>query len=134
MRPVALVIAPFKTATNEEKAQTIRAVHHLLAHGWTPVFLPWALDKALDDQRPEQRRIALECSSAFVQTVAMNLRNAAFQVGARVTEGMQRDIADWVSARSAAIEPVRPTLQSLGLAVPARHVRQLSWDAMDRPS
>jgi lipopolysaccharide export system ATP-binding protein len=77
MRPVALVIAPYKTATPEERSQTFRAANHLTALGWCPVFLPWALEKVLDDDRPEQRSIALECSAGFVATVARALRNPA---------------------------------------------------------
>jgi len=133
-RPVALVIAPYKTATSEEKAQTFRAVAHLAAHGWCPVFLPWALDKILDDQREEQRAIALECSSGFVTSLAKDLRNAAFQVGARITAGMEQDIADWQSQRAISLTiPILKDMNRLGLTPPATRVRHLTWTAKDGP-
>lgn len=131
MRPVALLIAPFLTATEVERGLAFRAKRHLLDLGWCPVFLPDALKDALFDGDPHERQIALECSQGFVATIARDLRNAAFQVGARVTEGMEKDIADWAIERALAVSAVRPKLVELGLTPPPTNVRPLTWTVQD---
>lgn len=99
LRPIALVIAPFKTATREEKAATLDACYALLDKGYLPIFLPWALGELLDDHDPEERALALECSRAFVKRIARDRDTQAFVVGERLTEGMVRDIGDWIDVR-----------------------------------
>lgn len=98
-RPIALVIAPFKTATPDEIAQRDRAIRELLDLGWCPIFLPYALQGALDDHDPAQRDSALQCSDAFVRLCARDPMCQAFLVGHRMTEGVQKDIDTWVIMR-----------------------------------
>lgn len=133
MRRLALVIAPYRTATAAEQQDTRRALNRLIAMGWCPVFLPYALRDVLNDERPMERLAALSCSSSFVKAVASNMSAACFVVGDRYTEGVERDVADWQHYRRVAIETAENIARAIGLAPPPDDTtpRRLTWTDAD---
>lgn len=113
--PLAILVAPFKDATLEEKALTQKAAAHLLKWGWVPIFLPWALERVLDDHDPAQRAVALEASDNFVRAIAESVTDSAmFCLPGRTTEGMRRDLVAWVSRCG-------------------DDIREIKWDERDAP-
>jgi len=94
--PVALLVAPYSTATPLEQMATSRAMEQLVKCGWAPVYYPYALSGLLDDDLPEERAAALAASQAFVHALSVSPAPVAcFVVGARSTEGMELDLAAW---------------------------------------
>jgi len=101
-RPIALVVAPFRSRTEGEAERTDRAIEELLGAGFVPVFLPYALDRFLDDDDEAGRAVALEASEAFVRRIASSPRGVAlFVLRGRRSEGMRRDEQAWCDERSA---------------------------------
>jgi hypothetical protein len=95
---LAVLIAPFRTETVEERHFREKATAALLKRGWCPIFVPLALADVLDDGDPEQRACALRCSDAFLRTVALDPDAAIIVLGCRRTEGMELDLATWWDA------------------------------------
>jgi hypothetical protein len=93
-RLIALIVAPFKDRTQEEEQRTDEAIARLVRQGWCPVFLPYALQRALHDGVPEERVVALECSDAFTRALARQ-GASCFVLYGRVTEGMKLDLDVW---------------------------------------
>lgn len=113
-RPLALIIAPWRTRTPDEEELTVQAARHLLELGWVPIFAPWALLPVLDDERPPEREAALKCSTSLAWRVACTGSSAAFVVGTRTTEGMELDARAWRDATGA-------------------NPRRLAWSGADSP-
>lgn len=101
-RPVALVVGPWRHATPEDHERRHQVTRDLLAAGWCPVFLPPCLAPYLDDEDHEQRRVALECSEAFVRCVARDpeavMVVVVVGVGSHPSHGMARDLRAWQDA------------------------------------
>lgn len=91
---IAILFAPFRNRSPEVAARTDDAIRHLLACGWTPLFLPYMLDRVLDDYNPEQRARALQASAEFVQTMADEPGAWAFDLGIE-SEGVKLDREMW---------------------------------------
>lgn len=104
-RRVALVVAPFRRRSPRDRAALDLVICDLLAAGWVPVFLPFALKDYLDDLEQRDRGVALASSRAFVATIARDPSSACFVVAGRTSEGMALDIQEWV-ASAGAREPV----------------------------
>lgn len=132
-RRVCLIVGPWRTATEKEKEHLNRALMHLVALDWCPVFLPYVLMHALDDERPAEREAAIECSRSFVMTLARDLTTECFVLGDRVTEGMGVDIATWRAARGETLEAFNTVVSGFGsrrrLDV---EPRGLVWSEADR--
>lgn len=98
---VAVLIAPFATATREEQAAVRRVQRALLASGRIPVWFPDVMTPLLNDNDPEEREFAIRASEAFVRFVA-GCGGEAHLVGDRMTAGMVRDLRAWSEATSRA--------------------------------
>lgn len=130
-RPACVLIAPWATRTEQEHADTVRAAEHLLALGWAPIFLPWALERVLRDERPEERSAALACSASLLWMVARDPHGDAFVLGGRETEGVRHDREAWSRYRAAWNATYRT---AGGHVVPLpESVRLLTWTDADAP-
>ena len=96
---VAVLIAPFATATQQEQEAVRRVQRVLIGLGRIPVWFPDVLCPLLNDDDPEERAVALRASEAFVRFVAAG-GGEAHVIGDRVTEGMARDLKAWEEATS----------------------------------
>ncbi len=91
---LAVLIAPFATATAEE-TQAMRLVQaNLLEQGVVAIWPPDVMSPLLDDDDPEERHIGLLASQAIVRGVAQ-LGGEAHLIGERVTDGMKGDLVAW---------------------------------------
>lgn len=100
-RPPCIVIAPWHGRSAAEAEKTDRAISWLIQLGWAPIFLPYALERALNDSRPSERSAALQCSVAVVQLVARDPRAACFVVSeAGWSGGMKFDVETWEASRA----------------------------------
>ncbi len=104
-RPLALLFAPFLNRTPEVEALTDRAVRHLIALGWVPLYLPYALRGALDDTIPGQRDVALECSASVTAQLSALANAWAFDLGLP-SEGVKLDREAWLAAGGPPIRQV----------------------------
>lgn len=129
---VCLVIAPWRTATDAELMRLNRALNWLLACGWCPVFLPYALRDVLNDDQPGERETALNASAAFVRMVAAHRPARAFVIGDRITAGMDLDIRQWKAHRENAIQNAAILASALGIddfeGKGSIEPRRLTWD------
>ena len=91
---VAVLIAPFATATQQEQESVRRVQRVLIGLGRIPVWFPDVLCPLLNDDDPEERAVALRASEEFVRFVAAG-GGEAHVVGDRVTEGMDLDLKAW---------------------------------------
>lgn len=93
-RSVAVLIAPFRYRTARDVVSLNEAKRHLLSLGWCPIFLPDALEDILDDHTPEERAVALDCSSGFLQAMCWCPSTRFFLVQSErgVTPGMKHDV------------------------------------------
>ena len=96
---VAVLIAPFATATPQEQGAVRRVQRVLIGLGRIPVWFPDVLCPLLDDSNSEDRAFALCMSEEFVRFVAA-CGGEAHVIGDRVTEGMARDLKAWKDATS----------------------------------
>jgi hypothetical protein len=78
-------------------ARVREAVAKALALGWTPIFAPWLWDAKgpdgnwmLDDAKPEQRAVALECCANVIDAC-----DAFLVIEGERTEGMLADLDRW---------------------------------------
>ena len=99
---IAVVIAPFATATTGEQAAIRRVQTALIRTGRVPVFFPDVLTPLLNDGDQEEREVALRASEEFVRFVAAG-GGEAHMVGDRITEGMKRDVAAWQAVTNKSI-------------------------------
>lgn len=94
---LAVVIAPYATATDRERA-AIRALQCALARkGVVTIFLPDATAPYMDDEQQEQRQRGLSASEELVRLVAQGGGDVHI-LGDRITEGMRRDMDAWSKA------------------------------------
>lgn len=126
MRPVALIIGPYRDATEDDERLLLDVVRSLADAGWAPVWYPPCLAPALNDRRPAQRAAALACSAALVSALARSRHLAAAFVvrpeGGEYSSGMLRDLDAWAAAggQAALVIPwervtsdLRPTVVAL---------------------
>lgn len=130
-RPPCVLIAPWATRTPDEDAATTRAMLHLLALGWAPIFLPWALAPVLTDADPGERATSQSSEAEQASAVARDTHGEAFQLPGRETEGMTHDREAWERYRAAWSSSYRAA-GSLSVPLPAT-VRTLTWTEADAP-
>lgn len=106
VRPILLIIAPYATATAEERIDTDDVVRRAIRLGWCPVFMPWQLERVLRESVPADRRAGLECSLSMAR-----LCDEAVVVGDRITEGMRGELDELVSNPIKASRLKRPGSQ-----------------------
>lgn len=106
---LAVLIAPYATATEDELATLSLVQTELLGEGIVPIFAPDVLRSVLDDDVPEERAVGLRASQTIVRWVAAS-GGEAHVIGDRVTEGMRLDLAAWREATSRA--PLRHRVQA----------------------
>jgi hypothetical protein len=97
LRPLLYICAPWRNRTAESMGRVREAVAKALTLGWTPIFAPWLWDAKgpdgnwmLDDAKPEQRAVALECCRMLIRECT-----AFLVVQGEMTDGMRADIAAW---------------------------------------
>lgn len=90
MRPVLYVAAPFSTRNAQEAIETDNAIQMALEYGWAPIFVPYVYQGLLHDDKPEERRIALEACASIVSKC-----DGFMVVCSRETEGTLRDLKAW---------------------------------------
>ena len=106
MRRLLYVCAPWRERTAESMAEVHATIAAALEQGFAPIFAPF-LFPALDDSIPAQREAAFECDLAILERC-----DALVLVGARVSEGMRRELNAWGNRpwlTSAALTEGRPS-------------------------
>lgn len=99
---LAVLISPFATATEDEMRKLRKAQFNLACAGVVAIFLPDTLRHVLDDDVPVDRAFALRGAEMLVTTIAA-AGGEAHQVGTRITEGMQLELAAWSKATAWAV-------------------------------
>lgn len=97
---LAILIAPFATATPDEREAVRVLQEHLIRVGCVAIWPPDVLGPVLDDNDPDERRVALLASAVLVEAVA-RVGGEAHLIGKRCTEGMRSDLAVWRGATTA---------------------------------
>jgi hypothetical protein len=93
-RPIAIIVARFRYATERCKVQMNEAKLECLKRGYVPIFLPDTLKSVLSDYDKEERITAVDCAASFVRAVALNPRNQLVVVHDD-SGGCQSDIDAW---------------------------------------
>lgn len=99
LRPIALVVGPWRDRTEEDAARMDGILERLLQRGWAPIFYPYALSRLVDDDREPDRTVGLLASKSLVHYLAWNAHTFPVALfvdrGCTASEGMLVDLEEW---------------------------------------